>query len=86
MKPALCITQKEAQARPLLLDIWKFYRAERLYLLQVLLLQAALYFCIRVFVFANYQVLKDIITFFNDKSSPNQGVFESVLDILEVKL
>ena len=34
---------------------------------------------------AIYQVLKDIITFFNDKSSPNQGVFESVLDILEVK-
>ena len=42
VKPALCTTQKEAQARPLLLDIWKFYRAERLYLLQVLLPHAAL--------------------------------------------
>ena len=54
--------KEDSQARPLLLDIWQFYRAERLYLLQV---------------------LKEILTFFNNPESPNQVVFEEVLGAIE---
>ena len=56
------LLKEDAQARPLLLDIWQFYRAERLYLLQV---------------------LKEILTFFNNSESPNQAVFEEVLGAIE---
>ena len=56
------LLKEESQARPLLLDIWHFHRAERLYLLQV---------------------LKDILTFFNDRESVNQPVFETVLEAVE---
>ena len=56
------LLKEETQARPLLLDIWQFHRAERLYLLQV---------------------LKDVLTGFNDTTSPNQAVFEKVFEHLE---
>ena len=56
------LMKEDSQARPLLLDIWQFYRAERLYLLQV---------------------LKEILTFFNNPESPNQVVFEEVLGAIE---